>query len=306
MGKILWIIVVIIVAVALYNTFSQLGGFKFENLSSVIKLPNISDTNIRTTSTIQVPTGAVKNTPPPAVQAPFEPVKPQIVPPPGFSLSQLSPFYSQIKINSVSAGSYGPGQFSLRSDYSLKTPIDITGWHLKSYKGNITIPTAVSDYDPSGIVSKSDILLKSGDYANFYNNTSPILANLRLNKCMGYLDNIYEFDPALPNNCPVPYERSEISVFSGLCQNMILSTYGCSVPTAQQLNNLATYSDQICKTFINDRFSYKGCYQYRHNNPDFFGNEWRIWLNGAINFDQSHDLLLLFDNNGLLVDRYYY
>ncbi len=311
MGKILWIIIIIVVAFALYKTFTQLSGsFKFESLSSIIKLPSLPGASTTTNpvpSAVTGNNGAAVNNPPPANQPPSEPVKPQIVPPPGFSVDQLSPFYSQVRIGSVSAGDfYNPSQFSLSVNSPLKDPIDITGWNLKSSNGDVLIPEAISDYNPSGFASNADILLKNGDYVNFYNSPSPILANLRLNECMGYLNNLYKFNPALPNNCPTPYERQEILSFSGLCQNIILSTNNCSMPAAQQLNNLATYSDQTCKSFINERFSYNGCYQYSHNNANFFSNEWMIWLNGAIILDKNHDLVLLFDKAGLLVDRYYY
>jgi len=311
MSKIPWIIVIIIVIVALYNTFDKLSAnVKFENLSGLFRIPSglyhgISSTVVSLSVGGNSYGGVVqpsRNSPvPPGVK-----VGPVVIPPAGFNASQLSPYYGQVKIGSVSAGNfYSPSQFSLSAN-SLNAPLDITGWHLKSNVGDISVPPAVADYNPSGFSSNSDIIVQNGSYVNFYDSSSPVLKNLRMNECAGYLNNTYDFNPSLPANCPVMYDRSEITSFSGLCQNIILSIWGCSTPSANQLNNLASYSDQVCKNFIVDRFSYNGCYKYHRTDSNFFSGEWRVWMNGAINFDQSHDRLLLLDGSGLLVDQYYY
>lgn len=311
MSKILWIIVIIIVAVALYNTFTKLGtNFKFGTLSGLFHIPSglhgVSSTVVSLSAGGNNYVGVVQSPGGSQTTPPGSGVQPIVIPPAGFAAKDLSPYYGQVKIGSVSAGSfYNPGQFSLSAN-SPKVPPDITGWHLKSNGGNISIPKAVADYDPSGFSLSSDIILQNGSYVNFYNNSSPIIRNLRLNECMGYLNAVYDFSPSLPTNCPAMYDRSEITSFSGLCQNIILSIWGCSAPPASQLNNLAIYSDQICKNFIVDRFSYNGCYKYHRTDSNFLSGEWRVWLGGEMNFDPSHDRLLLLDGNGLLVDQYYY
>ena len=55
MGKIFWLIVIIIMAVALHGAFTGLkGGVKFENLSAIFKLPS----GLRiTTTTVNVSVG---------------------------------------------------------------------------------------------------------------------------------------------------------------------------------------------------------------------------------------------------------
>lgn len=304
MGKILWLIVLIVVVVALYNTFTHLSGsFKFENLAAIIRLPGAP--SMRTTTTVSVPalvsTGGAGSAASPTFPTPPEPTKPQIVPPDGFTVSQLSPYYGQVRINSVSSGNFpNLNQFSLGADYSLKTPIDITGWSLKSKNRDVLIPKAVSNYDPSGFSMATDIAIGNGQYVNFYNTASPILTNLRLNECTGYLNNTYKFTPALPNNCSTSYSRSEIASFSGSCQDMITSLWGCSEPTEEQLS-----SDQSCRSFLTDRFNYSGCYKYHRGDADFLSSEWDVWLNGSMYFE-NHDLVLLFDGDGLLVNQYSY
>lgn len=309
MSKVLWIIILIIVVVALYNTFTQSrGSFKFEHLSSIIKLPG--GINVRTSSTVPVPVQGTNQTskinPVPADQKPPESIKPAIVPPVGFSVNQLSPYYGQVEIGYPSQGSsYNPSQFSLRSNYSLGSPIDITGWTLKSNKGTLSIPRAVSDFDPSGLASDGDIVLNESEYVNFYSNFSPVGYGLRLNECTGYLNNTYKFNPTLPSNCPSMYNRSDIATFSGLCQSLILSMWGCSVPSPDQINSVPD-NEGSCRSFLTNRFNYRGCYNYHRSDANFFSKEWRVWLRSQMNFDWDHDRLLLFDRAGLLVDEYVY
>ncbi len=101
-------------------------------------------------------------------------------------------------------------------------------------------------------------------------------------------------------NCP-SVSRSEISSFTGLCQDYILSLGSCRLPSP---NVLLPYFDEACKTFLNN-LNYSGCFQKYRSDKDFLGREWRVW-SGTKFLDDRHDQLLLFDNKGLLVDDYSY
>jgi hypothetical protein len=290
----------IIVAVAIYNVFTKFSsGVKFESISGLFRIPSgLYRSNTSTPSGFSVNSSANNST---------SSTKPAVTPPAGFTVNDLSPYYGQVKIGSVYYGSsWGYSQFTLSAGYSLTKPIDITGWHLKSNAGYVLVPTAVSNYNPGGTSPSADIVLNSNQHVNFYSNVSPLVTNLRMNKCIGYLNNTYKFNPPMPNNCPSLYSRSEISSFSGACQNLIISLWSCSTPDPDDLNKLSAYSDQACKNFINSRFSYNGCYNYHKNDADFLSNEWRVWLSGLLNFDPSHDKIDLFDRSGLLVDEYIY
>ncbi|TSA44901.1 hypothetical protein D4R51_02795 [bacterium] len=315
MGKVIWVIVLIIVVIALYNVFSRFGSeVKFGNFFSLFRIPSGlnhgSSSNSMFLPVGTSPRVAVtpnQSPPPPQTQ---KPAKPVVIPPVGFTTDQLSPFYGQAKINSVSQGSYyNPSQLSLRADYSLQTPVNITGWGIKSNRSGggsvFLIPKAVSDYSPLGLVPSGDILLNKNDFVNFYSNFSPVGTGLRLNKCTGYLNASIKFNPQLPNDCPSMYERSETFTFSGICQNLMTSFGGCSVPTPDQINSLP-YSDTECRAILLNRPNYGSCYNRYHNDANFFSNEWRVWLQSQFNFDWAHDRLQLFDRNGLLVDQYIY
>ena len=301
MSKILILIIAIVVIVAIVMVVQQ---FKPSNLGS-INIGSLFKVNYSVPSglsgqksNISYSTGG--NAPTPVAQ------KPEPTPPAGFKVAQLSPYYGEIKIGNVSPGSYnGVAQFSLNASYGgLKAPIDVTGWRLSSNSGQVIIPQAIADYTPGGSGFPGDITLGSGETLNVYSSASPIVQNLRLNACTGYLNNTYTFVPALPQSCAAAYDRSAIATFSGSCQNYILSIWGCSVPTANRINSFS--NEPACQSFLNTKFGYSACYYANRFQPNFFSNIWDAWIGGPLNLDPSHDRLLLWDKQGLLVDEYIY
>src|SRR4030042_5494805 len=159
--------------------------------------------------------------------------------PAGYTRDQLSPYFNKITISSAYAPSYGnyPSQIKIYSSLAKGETANVTGWRVKTKPAEFLIPQAVNIYDFSGLASQQDIILSSGSYVNIYSNKSPINRNLRLNKCTGYLENNYNFNPALPQNCPsIP--RSEISHLSGQCQSYVISLWGCKEPEVSFYNSL--------------------------------------------------------------------
>ncbi len=318
MKNVLVIIVLIIVVIAIYNVFMYMKqgvSFGGGGVSSLFKLPYNIPKGYQGSISSSPATAGITSTPPPSVRNNSgngsaqnntpTPDQPKITPPTGFTIDQISPYYEQVSINGVSpAWSWtAVGQFSLRVDSSLKKGVDITGWRVRSNRGEVLVPQAVQNYDPSGLSLSGDVVLAPGAYAVFYSSASPLGLNLRMNKCIGYLNTTYQFNPSLPSYCPNAYDRSEIATFSGQCQNLIFSLGGCSVPSAAQLNSVSR--EAACMDYLN-RFNYTGCYRKHLNDADFFSNEWRIWIGSPLPLDASHDRLLLFDKNGLLVDQYIY
>ena len=310
MGKIFWFIVIIIMAIALYSAFAGLkGGVKLENLSGLLKLP--SGLNRGATTTLSLSVGGknyINANKPISTSSPNQPPKPAIIPPVGFSLGQLSPYYGQVELTSFSLGnSTNPSRITVRSGALMAVPVDIRGWSVEGNRNvKILIPGAVGDYIPSSLVSGSNLFLNKGETANFYSNYSPIGVGLKLNECTGYLNNTAKFLPELPKNCPAIYDKSEIINFSGTCQNLITSIRSCGVPTSDQINSVPKPDESQCRSILTGRTTYQSCYSRHRNDVNFFSKEWRVWVQSAMNFDPGHDRLLLFDRNGLLVDEYVY
>ncbi len=220
--------------------------------------------------------------------------------PPGFTASELSPYFHEVRFGTVSPGTfYYYGQISLYTYLSSPTTtVDITGWQIKANHGGEYLPQAIVYYDPWGLNAPSDIRVKSGDTVNLYSTSAPV--NLRINKCVGYLPNQSQFTPRLPSNCPYD-DRTGVQGLTGVCQNYIMSLGGCSTPDLSKIPP----NDYSCVQYLQNHFNYHSCYNAHYADPDFLSNEVRVWM-GSSPLDQYHDTVELFDKNGLLVDYYTY
>lgn len=223
-----------------------------------------------------------------------------VTPPSGFTAAQLSPYYQKVRLSGVSSGEIS---VTIYPAYSTPTStVDITGWEIKTNHGGEFIPQAMNIYYPTGLNDESDIILALNqiNYVNIYSNSAPV--NLRLNVCMGYLNKPQQFNPGFSYACPA-IDRSQITQFTGACQNYILSLSNCQSP------DFSSYyfpsKDYQCQDYLQNKFNYSWCVSTYASAPNFLSNEWRIWM-GASPLDPYHDNVKLLDRNGLLVDAYSY
>jgi len=230
--------------------------------------------------------------------------------PSGFTRAALSPNFQKVRISSAFASNYSgyPSQIQLYAYLTNGEKINITDWRIKTNHGEFIIPQAVNIYDFSGFSFEQDIIIFGSANINIYTSRSPINLNFRLNKCTGYLQNNYSFNPALPRNCPT-VQRSEVSYFSGQCQNYVFSLGSCAAPSISFSNSLPGNDEgNACRQFLS-AINQNACYQKHRWEADFLSNEWRIWMNWT-NYnnilDSQHDTVRLFDTQGLLVDEYIY
>ena len=225
-----------------------------------------------------------------------------VTPPPGFTVAQLSPYYREVRLGGVSQG-----EISLSSYPGYGAPtstVDITGWEIKTNHGGEFIPQAENLYYPVGVAPESDIILTLSasniQYVNIYSNSAP--NNLRLNSCMGYLNSTGQFNPGFAYDCPEP-DRSQITQFTGACQNYILSLSGCEQPNFD--SPYFPTKDYECEDYLQGKYNYNWCISNYGNQPGFLENEWRVWM-GSSPLDPYHDNVELLDRNGLVVDAYSY
>ncbi|MBI4034189.1 MAG: hypothetical protein HY378_01420 [Candidatus Brennerbacteria bacterium] len=223
--------------------------------------------------------------------------------PDGFTRVELSPDFGKVEVTSVKRpSSLGKGGgFTLRANSTLKENLDVTNWRIKSNRGEIAIKGGVADVPP---VNLKKIVLRPRTSAVFYADVISFVQNVELNKCTGYLNNTYALSPKLPNNCPRP-ERSEYISFSGECQNFIRSLSSCEQPTSNELNRFASPNNVPCRRFL-ESLNYGNCFNKYSGDANFYSYGFRVWMRERLPFDPKHDRLLLFDENGLLVDEHIY
>jgi hypothetical protein len=224
--------------------------------------------------------------------------------PAGFTAAQLSPYFHEVRFGSVSPGtSYYYGTITLITYFANNAAtgtIDITGWQIKSKNSGEYIPQAIALYDPSGLAAPSDIHLKNSDTVNVYSTTAPF--NLRMNKCVGYISHVANFNPGLPLNCPY-MNSSQIANFTGACQNYIETLSGCSEPNMASPQIPRT--DYACQSYLQNNFNYRSCFQQHASDADFLSNQVWVWTGSNV-VDNYHDVVDLYDRSGLLVDQYTY
>lgn len=302
MGRIFGIVIfAVLIGAAIYvNQPGRLRGPAGENATS-------------TEGTIE---GGAENVPPPPSEPPQEEPPPQgdlpsIDPgeiPQGFTLDQLSPYFHKVRIATVFPGS--PDDYSqivLSAWFDGERAIPLKGWRLQGNRSFQIVPyRAVQVYDPLGNAPENDIYLRNGDSLNIYSTVSPIGRNMRLNKCLGYLEKYYDFNPPLYGGCPSIVDSYAISTFRGECQDYIYSLGYCAEPES---NPPVALDDYECRAYLN-KINYRGCFEKYQNDEDFLGREVRAWTgNTGPNskfLDFRHDRVLLLDQNGLLVDIYSY
>jgi len=94
----------------------------------------------RVTSTISSPGASASTT-----------INPASIPA-GFTASQISPYFHQIRFGSVSSQGISLTTF-FSSRMPTSTTIDVTGWQIRSNLGGEYLPQAVNLYDPSGLAA---------------------------------------------------------------------------------------------------------------------------------------------------------
>lgn len=302
--RIFIIILVIVIAIgAIYSVVRWVAGEV--NFSGILSRNGSTRYTESKLSSNQKPKAEVSRSDEGEIKVEFE--KPSGITeeiPEGFESSDLSPDFGKIEITSLRrpTSSGAGGGFTLRSDFTQGDPVDITNWSIQGNDNKeITIRGGISSVPP---VNLTRIVIRPRTSAVFYADTNSFVKNVQLNKCTGYLNKTYNFDPKIPNNCPRP-DRSQTISFSGECQNFIRSLSACEQPTGSELNRFASVDDIACHEFLED-LNYGNCVREHSNDSDFYSYGWRVWLSDRLPFDRQHDRLLLLDEDNLLVDEYVY
>jgi len=217
--------------------------------------------------------------------------------------TDISPYYGKVKISGLRAKtSYRPSLITLSVRVYPGEKINITGWKIKARKGEIIISQGIEKYQSHR--SPSDIIIK--EYTKIYliNDSNPLgrNKNFQLNKCFGYIKNYHSFYPSFYTYCPRP-KLEDISHLSPYCQEYILHLSSYEIPNYS--NNMKIATDSKCVSYLNNTFNYSSCFKKHSKDENFLKNSWYVYVGTDI-VEPLHDIIYLYDPNGLLVDKYMY
>jgi len=220
----------------------------------------------------------------------------------------VSPYFGKVKISSARIQSSSrPSLITLTTSLKKDEQINITNWSLEGKQGKIIIPQGVEKYyHYYNSYINEDIFIERGDRIYLSSDYNPLGRdkNFRLNRCMGYLLDSFDFAIPVPKNCPKP-SREEIAHLSSCCQQFILKLRPCQTPDYSE--NIAVRSDQECTKYIDDNLNNLGCFQNHSQDSNFLNSAWHIYLNDKdIVANDCYDTLYLRDQNGLLINTYSY
>lgn len=304
--KVVTIFFIILVALVAYSVFDQylskgdfLDNFQLQKNSSQ---ENSSKTNKTLTATVSEPIKQ-KSDPNPAPEPKKEEATKETTEETTEETTNISPYSGKVKISGIQAKSYyHPSLITFNYWLREGDKINITKWRIKARKGEIIIPQAIEKY--LSYTTPRDIILKQYGSVYFIGSSNPLGRNKNfcLNKCFGYLAKFRDFYPSIYTYCPKP-SLEEISHLNPYCQEFILRLPRCEIPDYP--DNLKIMSDMECRNYMSEIFYYRSCFKNHSRDDDFLMNYWYVYVGRDI-VEPLHDTIYLYDQNGLLVDKYLY
>ncbi len=228
--------------------------------------------------------------------------------------TKISPYYDQVQINGGSAKSSAYEKESVEIYNRANYNINVTGWTISAERGknSYALPQAyiIPGYDDLSYTGNLE--LRPSDRIILYTKRSPLGYSkttksdysFRLNKCTGYLNDTYDFSPALPNQCPkIELTDEEKDSLDNDCLNFIKNLSGCHKVTGAEYSKRSA----SCRDFLKEKVSYSACVSEHRFDNDFYKNQWNLYLGrtGEV-WNNTSETLILRDANGLVVDQYKY
>jgi len=228
--------------------------------------------------------------------------------------THVSPYFGKVDISRITIPTKTRNsKITLSIKLAPDEKVNITGWKFETQIDKYLIPQGVVLF--TGDVStnkREDIVLQSGQRVIIESRQNPLANNInfRVNECFGFLEE--EFNTSLPesNRCPKDFEFTieKVSQYSPACQDFLLKKMkGCKIPDYSQ--NTAIFADFSCVILLKDleaKFTYGYCLQQFSEDKNFIKNTWYIYNEGDEFLRGGHDRIILFDENGLFVDKRIY
>ena len=263
----------------------------------------------------------------------------------GGQQTNVSPYKGKIKISSAGNAkrtNWPNDEYVIIKNVSKDNePIVITGWKLKNGRDRrffidnlnklsrgvsdvAVIPSGINTLYGSNMNYLNPISLKKGEKAIITtgkpNKKASFMGfSFKVNKCGGYINELpgYPLAPRISSRCPSPKNETDIDSLEDKCLKFVKGLRSCHIPVYKEvimkdgerreyLNR--TYGlSSYCRQYINKHFDYKWCVANHISDKDFEGKEWRIYLGRNLYlWNNSRDIIGLYDKDGLLVDELKY
>lgn len=246
------------------------------------------------------PTGSSPGVPPQT------PVPPTNVGVPGSSTqgaATTSPYKGKIFFDWIQPGGEASDERMSISNRSDAERISITGFSITTeHRQNYVIPLgfglpgfSVTPMDPIVLRPRDRIIISVGKQSK--------QINFRENMCTGYFDETAQFSPGLSHRCPMPDTRT-LHYLSDQCIRVISGIGGCRTGP---LPEFVDPTRPECMEYIVQNFNYAGCVANYKSRPDFYNDQWLVWMQRTIAFfNKRFETVTLKDQQGRVVDEYTY
>lgn len=219
-------------------------------------------------------------------------------------LGTPSPFAGGVRLSSGGALESAPNLEYLEISNNGIGEIDMNGWSLQSALtgSRAYLPKGATFFRLGALNSQSDIVLTSGGSAVVTTGFSPVGTSFRENECTGYLDELQNFAPPLPQECPAPsdtlVETGEgLRILGDSCYNYVASLPACHFPRTIPAN-----LNTSCRLYVANTLSYNGCVDTYKGAASFASGRWRVYLGSPQElWRNTHDIIRLLDAQGRTV-----
>lgn len=257
----------------------------------------------------------------------------------------ISPWQNKLRIRTGNAKrAYQPREeyIVIEALRNNKEPINISGFVLENGKGNrlvyvggnliryqsekVVIPQGMEFFWPKAQQYTGPIILKPGERAIVTTGRMPqvgpydINVSFKTNICTGYLDRLpsYNFYPGISQKCPKPSSVPVNLAVEQKCLDYINRLNRCHTPVFRDwvlirgeyernyVDNVGGLS-RTCQDFLRKHYNYEGCVANYLSDDNFYGNEWRIFLNRPFElWAEKNETITLYDTRGLVVTQISY
>lgn len=224
----------------------------------------------------------------------------------GTSETKDSPYAGMVTLEQGNATASNPNDeyIVIRSANNLERNITISGWTLEEDASTLSVKIGQAAEIPflGQINVEAPITLPGNSLVYVVTGKSPNGVSFRLNQCTGYFEQFQNFVPRLPLECPDPEDeiirKPQVIAGNAECIDFI-----DRIPRCQITVTVPRETGETCQNFILNELSYNGCMNAHKNEPGFYRNEWRVFLNRDQEiWENRYERIRLLDENGKTVD----